>query len=128
MPSDTRLLFAQLSVRLEEIPSRSLMDLSREFQVSSRTIQHSIAMMTGRKFSDFKDDLLIARLTRLFLAKPLSPIKDVSFELGYKSNRTFARAVRRACGHSPAEFRERVIGEAAAQKKARVPVPRAVNH
>jgi len=119
MSYDLRLLFAQISVRLDEIPSRSLMDLSREFQVSSRTIQNSVAMMTGRKFSDFKDDMLIARLTRLFLARPAAPIKELTFELGYKSNRTFARAVRRACGNSPGEFRNRIVSEIAAQKTGR---------
>ncbi len=66
--------------------------------------------------------MLIARLTRLFLANPVSPIKELSFELGYKSSRTFARAVRRACGHSPAELRKRVISDLGTEKRINLKV------
>lgn len=117
MSYDPRLLFAQICVRLDETPSRSLLDLSRELHISSRIIQNVVASMTGgTKFSSFKDDILIARLTRLFVAQPFSPIQEISSALGYKSLRAFARAVRRASGVSPAEFHKRILGEAAAQK------------
>ena len=117
MSYDPRLLFAQISIRLDQTPARSLLELSREFQVGPRTIQNAIALMTGTKFSRFKDDVLIARLTRLLLAKPASPIKELWFELGYKSHRTFSRAVRRACGFTPAVLRKRVISDLSAQKR-----------
>lgn len=117
MSYDPRLLFAQICVRLDETPACSLLDLSREFHVGSRTIHNTVTSMTGGvKFNSFKDDILIARLTRLFVARPFSPIKEISFGLGYKSVRAFARAVRRACGVSPTEFHKRILGEAAAQK------------
>src|SRR5436190_9932527 len=109
MSYDPKLLFADVCVLLERTPARSLIDLSREFQVATRTIQGIVTEMTGGgKFTSFRADLLIARLTRLFLARPNSPIKEISFELGYKSSRTFARAVRRACGDSPAELRKKI--------------------
>lgn len=117
MSYDPRLLFAQICVRLDETPSRSLLDLSRELHISSRIIQNVVATMTGgTKFTSFKDDILIARLTRLFVAQPFSPIQEISSALGYKSLRAFARAVRRASGVSPAEFHNRVLSQAAAQK------------
>ena len=127
MSYDPRLLFAQICVRLDETPARSLLDLSREFHVGSRTIQNVVATMTGVKFSSFKDDILIARLTRLFVARPFSPIKQISFELGYKSGRTFARAVRHACGVTPPEFRNRIVGEAATQKTRALKASATVN-
>jgi len=114
---DSRLLFAQICIRLDHTPACSLVGLSREFQVGARTIQNIVTSMTGGvTFSSFKDDILIARLTRLFLARPFSPVKELSFDLGYKCSRTFARAVRRACGVSAAELRKRIVSEAAAQK------------
>ena len=116
MSYDPRLLFAQICVRLDETPARSLLDLSREFHVGSQTIQNVVATMTGTKFTSFKDDILITRLTRLFVARPFSPINEISSDLGYKSGRTFARAVRHASGVTPAEFRNRIVGEAATQK------------
>ncbi len=116
MSYDPRLLFAQICVHLDQTPARSLIDLSREFQVGARTIQGVVAEMTGGgKFTSFRDDILIARLTRLFLAQPNSPIKEISFELGYKSSRTFARAVRRAFGASPAELRKQIATDIAGQ-------------
>lgn len=117
MSYDPRLLFAQICVRLDQTPACSLSDLSREFQIDIRTIQNVVASMTGgAKFSSFKDDILIARLSRLFLAKPSSPVNELSLELGYKSREAFARAVRRASGASPAHLRNRIVGEARAQK------------
>ncbi|PYT75999.1 MAG: hypothetical protein DMG40_27065 [Acidobacteria bacterium] len=117
MSYDPRLLFAQISIRLDQTPARSLLELSREFQVGADAIQNVVASMTGGvKFTNFKDDLLLAKLTRLFLAKPTSPINELWFELGYKSSRAFARAVRRACGLSPADLRKRVISDVSAQK------------
>lgn len=125
---DPRLLFAQICVRLDETPARSLLDLSREFHVDSRTIRSVIASMSGGvKFSSFKDDILIARLTRLFVARPHATIEEVSMDLGYKSERTFARAVCRASGVTPAEFRDRIVGEATAQKAPGPKVSAAVN-
>lgn len=118
MSHDPRLLFAQICIRLDQTPARSLLDLSRELQVGASTIQNAVASMTGTKFGDFRDDMLIAHLTRFFLANPVASIKELSFELGYQSDRTFARAVRRACGHSPAELRKRVISDLGTQKKA----------
>jgi AraC-like DNA-binding protein len=117
MSYDPRLLFAQICVRLDETPARSLFDLSREFHVGARAIQDVVASMTGgKKFSSFKDDILIARLTRLFVARPGSPLKEISCDLGYKSVRTFARAVRRGTGASPAEFRNRLVAKAASRR------------
>ena len=114
---DSRLLFAQICIRLDHTPACSLAGLSREFQVCARTIsKYRYTHDRRRKFSSFKDDILIARLTRLFLARPFSPVKELSFDLGYKCSRTFARAVRRACGVSAAELRKRIVSEAAAQK------------
>ena len=128
MSYDPRLLFAQICVRLDEIPARSLSDLSREFDVDIRTIQNVVASMTGGvKFSSFKDDILIARLTRLFLAKPSAPFNELSLELGYKSDEAFARAVRRASGVSPVHFRNRIVGEARAQKAHRLKASATVN-
>jgi AraC-like DNA-binding protein len=110
---DPRLLCARVSALLDQNPSRSLEDLSQELGICSKTIQNAVADTTGRKFTDFKADILIAKLTCFFAAKPFSLIKQVSVDLGYKSTRTFTRAVRRACGASPAELRNQIVSELA---------------
>jgi AraC-like DNA-binding protein len=117
MAYDPRLLFARICICLDETPSCSLIDLAKKFQVDIRTIDGVVTAMTaGGKFGSFKDDILIAKLTRLFLARPTSSMNELSLELGYKSARTFARAVWRACGASPATLRRKIASEVAAQK------------
>jgi AraC-like DNA-binding protein len=116
MAHDARQLFAQISVRLDKSPSCSLMDLAREFRVSTKDIEHVVARMTNRAFSKFQDDILIAKLTRLFVARPAASIEELSLDLGYKSSRSFARHVRRACGANPQKLRLQIAAEIAAQK------------
>jgi transcriptional regulator GlxA family with amidase domain len=66
---------------------------------------------TGKKFSDLREEILIAKVRELFVLQPELAIKEVSFAVGHRSARSFARAVRRACGFSPEEFRSRVTQE-----------------
>lgn len=116
--SDPRLLFAKICVLLDQSPSRSLRDLSSEFQVSPKAIEKAVASMTNRQFAKFRDDILMAKLTRLLVAKPTSSIKELSTGLGYRSVQSFAWHVRRASGVSPARLRIRIVAELAAQNGA----------
>jgi len=112
---DLRLLFARICILLDKTPSRSLLDLSREFQVGPNAIQKAVASMTNRSFTKFKDDVLMAKLTRLLIARPMASVKEMAFDLGYKSVPSFDWHVRRASGVSPARLRLRIAGEMAAQ-------------
>src|SRR5215471_9208506 len=86
---DLRLLFARICILLDQTPSRSLLDLSREFQVGPNAIQKCVASMTNRSFTKFKDDVLMAKLTRLLIARPTASVKEMAFHLGYKSVQSF---------------------------------------
>lgn len=112
---DLRLLFARICIRLDQTPSRSLLDLSREFQVSPKAIQKAVSSMTNRQFTKFKDDVLMAKLTRFLITRPTASIKELAFDLGYKSVQAFAWHVRRASGDSPARLRIRIAAKMAAQ-------------
>lgn len=112
---DLRLLFSRICILLDQSPSRSLLDLSREFQVSPKAIQKAVASMTNRQFTKFRDDVLMAKLTKLLIARPTSSIKELSTSLGYKSAQSFAWHVRRASGFSPVRLRIRIAAETAAQ-------------
>ena len=112
---DLRLLFARICVLLDESPSHSLLDLSRKFDVSPNAIQKAVVSMTNRQFTKFKDDVLMAKLTRLLIARPIASIRDLSIDLGYKSVHSFAWHVRRASGTSPAQLRIRIAAEIATQ-------------
>jgi AraC-like DNA-binding protein len=108
MSYDYRLLFEGISLSLCRNPCHSLEVLSRELRISRRTIQNVIITMTGKNLRALRKEILITRVRSLFIASPSSAIKEVSFDLGYKSARSFARAIRRTCGASPRQFRSRI--------------------
>ncbi len=57
----------------------------------------------------------------LLVSEPTLPIKAISFALGYKSQRSFARAVRRATGISPEELRSAVVERLRQEEMSRAP-------
>jgi AraC-like DNA-binding protein len=108
---DHRLLLEEISLSLHRNPCRSLESLSRELQVSRRTIQKVLINTTGKSLRQCKEEIVIAKLRSLLIERPISAIKELSFAIGYKSPRSFARAIRRVCGVSPEQLRSRITGE-----------------
>lgn len=95
--------------RLRLAPSTLLDDLIGELQVSRRTLQNAINMITGKTFRELRDELLVERVKSLLEFDPTRGIKELSFKLGFKSPRSFARAINRACGLSPTQLRSEII-------------------
>jgi len=93
---------------LQRTPYGLLGNLSRALGVSQRTIERTVFIASGKTFRDLRKEVLIERVTAVFVSFPARPIKRVAFDLGYNSPRSFARAVKRACGSSPQELRSRV--------------------
>ena len=111
MSYDHRLLFQGISHSLSKSPSISLVGLSRELQVSPRTIEMAVATMTGKTFRDVREEILMATVRCLFVSDSALAVKELSQRVGYKSATSFARAIRRACGLCPEELRFRVVRE-----------------
>lgn len=101
---------------LQGNPCCSLGRLSQGLQVSRRTIQNAVNAVTGKKFRALRQELLVARVKNLFVSTPNAAIKKVALDVGYRSPRSFARAVRRACGVSPEQLRTRIAVERVAYK------------
>lgn len=120
MSSKHYLLLNAALRRLSRAPSSRLEDLTREFDVSRRTLQNAINMTTGKTFRRLRDELLVERVNSLLESHPTRGIKELSFQLGYKSPRSFARAIKRACGFSPAQIRSRIISQLLQDKKEAV--------
>jgi AraC-like DNA-binding protein len=108
MSYDHRLLFGEICLCLQRNPCCTLAALSTQLHVSSRTIQKAIFINSGKSLRELREEILIARLRAHLLSKPTSAIKELSFDLGYKSPRSFARAIRRAYGISPEQLRCRI--------------------
>lgn len=99
-----------IALTLAVDPCRSLSDLSRELQVSRRTIQNAVNVATGKTLRDLRQDLLLTKIKKLLVSTDNTTIRKVSLEAGYQSPSSFARAVRRICGVTPRQLRTR-IGE-----------------
>jgi AraC-like DNA-binding protein len=108
---EPRLLFDRIILALQGNPRCSLEGLSRELHVSCRTIQNAVNEITGKKFRDLREELLLVRIKNLLVSAPNATIREVSLQAGYSSSRSFARAVRRASGVSPKQLRTRMILE-----------------
>jgi AraC-like DNA-binding protein len=83
--------------------------LSKELQVSRRTIQEVIRRGARKNYRALRRETLVAKSLELFSGKPSLPIKEVSFAVGFASPRSFARAIRKATGMSPEDLRSRVL-------------------
>ena len=111
-----RHLVDRIILILESKPRRSLAELGRELGVSPRKIQNAINAVTAKKFSDLQHSALFEKIESLIKIAPKVLIKELAYEVGYKSPSAFARAVRRVCGISPAEVRSRLARQPPTKK------------
>ena len=118
MAYDPDLLFKDVICCIRAKPSISLSDISRKTGASCRTLQTVIVCSTGKSFRELRQMLLVEAIRMSFKSKPVCAIKQIAFATGYNSGRSFARAVKRACGVSPVSFRNQVLN--ACQEAPRV--------
>ena len=109
-------LFNRITLTLQGNPCCPLGELSRELRVSRRTSQNAVNAVTDKKFMYLRDELLLVRIKNLLASAPNTAIREVSLDAGYRSPRSFARAVRRACGISPQQLRSLIADELLARK------------
>ena len=105
MSYDPSLLYRTVRERILNEPSMSLDNLARELRVCRRTVTTSVETFSGLTFREFRGRVIAARICTLLLKDPSASVKELAFANGYKSPRSFARAVRRTCGKSPHELR-----------------------
>ena len=108
MSYDWRLLFEEIPICLHESPSKTLLDISKNLQVSRRTIEKAVSTSTGGTFRRLREEILLTRVRSLCASQPRLVIKELCFAVGFKSASSFARAIKRASGSSPEELRFRV--------------------
>jgi AraC-like DNA-binding protein len=96
---------------LRRKPCGLLGDLSLELRVSRRTIENTVRAAAGKTFRDLRDEILVERIRSIVASRPTMSIKELSFAVGFNSASSFARAIKRACGSTPQEFRSRIVRE-----------------
>jgi len=83
----------------------------------------AVGIATGKKFKDLRLLILMAKVNTLFASGQTSAIKELAFEVGYKSPCSFTRAVKRACGLTPRELRSSVKIQLPGQQATSISLP-----
>lgn len=100
-------LFGRINHHLCFAPYLQLGDLSRRLRVERHTIEKAVKTATGKTFRQFRTKLLLERATHVLTENPNHSIKEIAFNLGYNSQRSFCRFIRTTTGYSPKELRAR---------------------
>jgi AraC-like DNA-binding protein len=102
---DYTAVFSSLCRSLLENPLTSLDELAGSLGVSPRTIQTIVVKQGHRDFRSLRGELFQRKLREILSSQPALTIEELSAGLGYKSARSFARAVKRSCGKAPIQLR-----------------------
>lgn len=111
MSYDHESLLRRIFLHMMREPCISVQSISKELQVSRRTIQSVIRRGAKKSYSDLRREILVVKTIELFSVQACLAIKQVSFAVGFASPRSFARAIRKATGMSPEDLRSRVRAE-----------------
>lgn len=121
MRYEPKFLLDAILLRLTCNPSRLLGEFSRELRVSQRTIEKAIIIASGKTFRELREEILVKRVRSTFASDPTRKIKGLASDLGYKSPRSFSRAIKRATGSCPEELRAKVIRDLEAVENTALP-------
>lgn len=107
MAYDLHGLFRRIGNEMHLRPYIQLEELSQRVCVERHTIEKAVKEATGNTFREFRTRMLLERATRLLNDNPAQSIKEIAFNLGYNSQRSFCRFIKTAAGCSPKELRRR---------------------
>jgi len=105
---DHVLLFNEVRQSLRRKPFRLLRGLCQQLRVSKGTLEKAVSAAAGETFRSFREEIIVSHVLNSFASRPTRTIKQISRALGYKSARSFARAIRRMCGLPPKDLRFRL--------------------
>jgi len=88
-------------------PGLKLAEVSKRLGACRQTLEGALRARTGKSFRQLRSELVATR-ARVQLGENASHlIKQVAYDLGYKSPQAFSRFVREVYGYSPTELRKR---------------------
>lgn len=108
MAYDSKTLFVNVNHYLNSAPCPSLGELSERLQIGRHTIEKVIRMATGKTFRELRSSILLDRAKNSLAEHPNRSIKELSFDLGYNSPRSFCRFVKTVSGCTPKELRQQL--------------------
>lgn len=105
MSYNLEMLFQTVDSPLKSSPRLSPKDPSRELRVGRHSIEKAVKVSTGGSFRQLRKEVLLTEIRDLLSASPTESIKGISFRVGYKSARSFARFVKNSTSQTAGELR-----------------------
>jgi methylphosphotriester-DNA--protein-cysteine methyltransferase len=116
MAYDLHGLFEAIERDVKAKPRRSLDILAKDMGVSRNTIKKAVVLTTKRSFREFQTKCMLMSTLELLTTLPGKSIKEIAFDLGFRSTRSLERFVKSSTGLSPSDLRKHPpTGERAAQ-------------
>lgn len=106
MAYDLRGLFETIKREVKAKPHSSLDILAKDLRVSRNTIKKAVRVTTKQSFHQFRIQCMLVSALELLTASPGKSIKEVAFDLGFNSARSFERFAKCSTGRSPTELRK----------------------
>jgi two-component system, response regulator YesN len=98
-------IFIRVNHHLRTVPGASLEEIAASMKVERHTIEKAVKKATGKTFREVRTRILVEHARDLLDRNPNHTIKEVAFQLGYQSQRSFSRFIKSVVGCSPREFR-----------------------
>jgi AraC-like DNA-binding protein len=101
--------YRKIRDRLAEPGARpDVRELAQLCGISTRHLQRQFAALTGQTLASYIESHQI-QLAKTLLLVTDTPIQEIAALCSYRHANSFARAFRRATGHSPLDFRRRSL-------------------
>ncbi len=103
-PADHRI--ERILRAIEEDPFCEMQELASLVNLSRSRLSHLFKAATGVGLQTFVSDLRLQRAAELLQSTDM-PIKEISYQVGYRHAPSFVRAFRNKVGSSPHDYRSR---------------------
>ena len=91
---------------IEADPFSEVQELARLVNLSSSRLSHLFKATVGVSLQSFLSNLRLERAAELLESTDM-PIKEISYQVGYRHAPSFVRAFRKKIGSSPNDYRNR---------------------
>jgi AraC-like DNA-binding protein len=102
---DQHLLAAEVLDLLSEKPCLSLQNICQRIHIDRHTVTRTLRNTWGTSFRDFRREVIAKQAAHLLQRCPNLSLKEVAFQLGFSSPKTFAHFLKNMTGLTPKEYR-----------------------
>lgn len=99
-------LFAKIAAYIDAKPRTSIVEVAARLRVDRHTVERAVREKAGKQFREWRDQILGSKSVAMLAHRPELSIKQVAWELGFRSPKSFTRFMRRTTGHAPCSFRQ----------------------